>query len=69
MTVFHSSCNLSVSVGDGFSLDSNSQNAMSKIDRKLEGLMGAEEYRSIMAAPSRVTYESVSSFESVLSYD
>ncbi|XP_067943111.1 fibrous sheath-interacting protein 1-like [Watersipora subatra] len=52
---------LSVHPGEGFALDSRSQHVMKEIDMKLEGLMGAEEYSSIVA-PSQVTYDSLQLF-------
>ena len=56
----------SCTVGEGFALDNASQHTMNEIDRKLEGLMGSDEYASIMAAPSHLTYESVSPRLSIL---
>lgn len=47
--------------GEGFSLDSASFTSMSEIDRKLGQLIGQDEYKSILSAPSNLTLDSVSS--------
>ncbi|KAF6025282.1 FSIP1 [Bugula neritina] len=48
--------------GEGFSLDRVSLCAMDEIDKKLESLVGKEEYQSVLMPPSNISFDSLQLF-------